>query len=154
MKYCTHCGKEIMDDAVICMGCGCATGKRPSATQNPSIDYISELSKRVRINGIIWICVAAIQLILALTVNYLVAIVGVLNLVSGIRDLSYSKEVMTNHSGIVARFENLAGPIIVLIYNVIFGGIIGVAGSIYYLVGIRGFVLNNKDVFSDYDIPV
>lgn len=24
MKYCTKCGKEIMDDAVICTGCGCA----------------------------------------------------------------------------------------------------------------------------------
>lgn len=23
MKYCTHCGKEIMDEAVICVGCGC-----------------------------------------------------------------------------------------------------------------------------------
>ena len=25
MKYCTYCGKEIMDEAVICPGCGCAT---------------------------------------------------------------------------------------------------------------------------------
>ncbi len=25
MKYCTHCGKEIMDEAVICPGCGCPT---------------------------------------------------------------------------------------------------------------------------------
>ena len=23
MKYCTHCGAEIMDDAVICTKCGC-----------------------------------------------------------------------------------------------------------------------------------
>ncbi len=25
MKYCTKCGKEIMDEAVICPGCGCPT---------------------------------------------------------------------------------------------------------------------------------
>ena len=25
MKYCSNCGKEIMDEAVICPGCGCAT---------------------------------------------------------------------------------------------------------------------------------
>lgn len=40
MKYCVHCGKELDDEAVICMGCGCATGdgadvfqmaKKPSA---------------------------------------------------------------------------------------------------------------------------
>ena len=22
MKYCTHCGKELLDEAVICIGCG------------------------------------------------------------------------------------------------------------------------------------
>ena len=26
MKYCSHCGKELLDEAVICPGCGCATG--------------------------------------------------------------------------------------------------------------------------------
>lgn len=26
MKYCSHCGKEIMSEAVICPHCGCATG--------------------------------------------------------------------------------------------------------------------------------
>ena len=24
MKFCQHCGKEIMDEAVICPGCGCS----------------------------------------------------------------------------------------------------------------------------------
>ncbi|MCH5159622.1 MAG: zinc-ribbon domain-containing protein [Clostridiales bacterium] len=23
MKYCSHCGKEIVDEAVVCPGCGC-----------------------------------------------------------------------------------------------------------------------------------
>ena len=27
MKFCEKCGKEIMDEAVICPGCGCAIGK-------------------------------------------------------------------------------------------------------------------------------
>ena len=26
MKYCTKCGNELMDEAVICPKCGCATG--------------------------------------------------------------------------------------------------------------------------------
>ena len=25
MRYCNHCGKEINDDAVICINCGCST---------------------------------------------------------------------------------------------------------------------------------
>lgn len=24
MKYCIHCGKEVLDDAIICPGCGCS----------------------------------------------------------------------------------------------------------------------------------
>ena len=24
MKYCSHCGKEIVEDAVVCVHCGCA----------------------------------------------------------------------------------------------------------------------------------
>ena len=24
MKFCQHCGKELLDEAVICPGCGCA----------------------------------------------------------------------------------------------------------------------------------
>ena len=24
MKFCSHCGKEIMDEAVICVNCGCS----------------------------------------------------------------------------------------------------------------------------------
>jgi hypothetical protein len=26
MKYCTHCGKELCDEAVVCTNCGCAAG--------------------------------------------------------------------------------------------------------------------------------
>ncbi len=24
MKYCSHCGKQVLDDALICPGCGCS----------------------------------------------------------------------------------------------------------------------------------
>ena len=24
MKYCTHCGKEMLDEAIMCVSCGCA----------------------------------------------------------------------------------------------------------------------------------
>ncbi len=35
MKFCQHCGKEIMDEAVICPGCGCATGAQNPVAVNP-----------------------------------------------------------------------------------------------------------------------
>lgn len=27
MAFCTHCGKHIPDEAVVCLGCGCAVNK-------------------------------------------------------------------------------------------------------------------------------
>lgn len=31
MKYCSKCGKEIMDEAVLCMNCGCPVDGSPLA---------------------------------------------------------------------------------------------------------------------------
>ena len=33
MKFCEKCGKELLDDAVVCMGCGCSVPK--TATPAP-----------------------------------------------------------------------------------------------------------------------
>lgn len=36
MKYCTKCGAEIMDEAIICPKCGCATGYQPEKNTKTS----------------------------------------------------------------------------------------------------------------------
>ena len=33
MKFCTHCGKELLDEAVICPNCGCSAVNPAQATQ-------------------------------------------------------------------------------------------------------------------------
>ena len=38
MKFCQHCGKEIMDEAVICPGCGCST----QASNNKQVANVDE----------------------------------------------------------------------------------------------------------------
>lgn len=150
MKYCTHCGKELLDEAVICPSCGCRVDYTFSSA-DISVDLIHELSERVKINGVVWICIACIQFVLALTVNWVLGIIAVLNLISALRDLNYSKEVLTNPMGIVEKFEPIILPIIILVYNVFIGGVIGIAGSIYYFVGIRSFILKNKELFEKYN---
>ena len=38
--YCRNCGKEINENAVICMNCGCVTGNMKPAWQDaPSVGY-------------------------------------------------------------------------------------------------------------------
>ena len=33
MKFCSKCGKEIMDEAIVCPGCGCAVVNPSTPTQ-------------------------------------------------------------------------------------------------------------------------
>ena len=43
MKYCTHCGKELLDEAVICPGCGC----RVEDTEPKKESFIEEDDKKI-----------------------------------------------------------------------------------------------------------
>ena len=146
MKYCTYCGKEIMDEAVICVGCGCPTGKKsvPAADKTA---LLTTLAQRLNTNGIIWLVIGILQIVGGLLISWWMMVVGVLNIISAVRDMNYSKTLQENSAGIVARFEPIAGAIIVLIYTLVIGGIVGVAGSIYYLVAVRNYVMENRQHF-------
>ncbi len=37
MKFCQHCGKEVLDDAVICMNCGCSVTNNATAEVDQSV---------------------------------------------------------------------------------------------------------------------
>ncbi len=153
MKYCTHCGKEILDEAVICVGCGCATEAQPhhQSIGVSSVDrtaLVDKLAQRVNTNGIIWLVIGILQILGGISFDWFMLIVGVLNIISSVQDMQYSKNLKDNPKGIVAKFEPLTGPIIVLVYNLLIGGIIGVIGSIYYFTAVRGFVMENKQTFT------
>lgn len=148
--YCETCGSQIDDDSVFCQNCGFTVKSHPDFRVNAD-SLLTSLASKVRINGIIWICIAVIQILLGIFVNWILLIIGVLNLVSAIGDINYSTVILKNPVGIVKKYEPLTGPVIVLIYNLVFGGLIGVVGSIYYLVAVRSFVLTNRDIFEKYD---
>lgn len=155
MKYCIHCGKELLDEAVICVGCGCAVnGRDAGMANNPLVDdvaLLNTLAQRLHTNGIIWLVIGILQILGGLFINWFLLIVGVLNIISSVQDMNYSKTLTGNPSGIVAKFESLTGPIVTLVYNLIIGGVIGVIGSIYYFVAIRSFVMENRQVFAGFD---
>lgn len=155
MKYCTHCGKELVDEAIICVGCGCAVGgQNPQAFNCPSVDgsvLLNTLSQRLKTNGIIWLVIGILQIIGGVTLDWFLMIVGVLNVISSVQDMQYSKTVLEKPSGIIAKFEPLTGPIITLVYNLVIGGVIGVIGSIYYFFAIRNYVMEHKQSFASYD---
>ena len=50
MKYCAKCGKEIMDEAVICPGCGCAIQSEVAA---PAKVEVPRRAKNAKVFGIL-----------------------------------------------------------------------------------------------------
>ncbi len=146
--YCIHCGKEIVANAAVCINCGCAVSSTPIAQNGMSSnELVNELSKRVKIDAIIWFCIAGLQIIVGITYNWILLIPGVLNIICACMDLKYSKDVIINQSGIIKKYEPIVAPVITAVYNLIIGGVIGVAGSVYYFVALRQFVLNNRQAF-------
>ena len=39
MKFCSHCGKEIADEAVVCVGCGCSTENVKRQESHDNVKY-------------------------------------------------------------------------------------------------------------------
>lgn len=154
MRFCPKCGKELRDDELFCSGCGNpvnAASQQPIQGQVNTEYLLNQLSEKVKINGIIWLVIGALQIFAGIFAYWLILIVGFLNIVSAIMDINYSKTVFQNPTGIVAKFEPLVGPIITLIYNLVVGGVVGVIGSVYYFAVIRQFVLNNKSGFTQVE---
>lgn len=148
MKYCQRCGTQLSDDAIFCSNCGIPTHQFHQQTwHHPQNDLIIKLSSRLKISGIIWIIIACIQILIGIFGAWFVLIVGVVNIVSAIKNLQYSERILKNPIGIVKTFEPLTNAIITLVYNVIIGGLIGVLGSIYYMIFVRGFVMEHQKQF-------
>lgn len=154
-KYCIYCGERLLEDAVICIKCGCPVSNKKSVftSSDNEQSLLTELSNRMKINGIIWLIIGICQIVfgfiaMLLFDGWFVMIVGALNIVSSIQDMNFSKQVLEKPVEIVKKFDSIIGPIIVLIYNLVIGGIIGVIGSIYYFVAIRSYVMENKEAFT------
>lgn len=143
--FCSNCGNQVDDNINFCSKCGFRLKKQNVKSSNSNL--LNILSERVRTNAIIWLVIGILQVLGGLFIEWWILIVGVLNIVSSIKDMTYSKEILDKPVGIVKNCESLTGPIITLIYNLVIGGLIGVIGSIYYFVAIRSFVMENKEAF-------
>ena len=175
MAFCQNCGKQIQDNSEFCSSCGQRLNNQAPppymnynyayVNNNPTSNLVQNLSKKVKINAIIWIVVASLQVVIGLanlmigilynmayiylnpgTTNIVlglfVLLVSALNYFGAARDFKYSKEVLVKPVGIVDKFSPIGGCVANLIYNLLLGGVIGIAGSIYYFF-VRSFVNSN-----------
>ncbi len=160
-KFCENCGSELVEGNKFCPSCGADVYNKSSDNVNNVINspekvrkLITQLSQKNQTNAIIWGALGVVQIIIAMcTITYYgfatgiwTLVVGILNVYSGYKDFTYSKELLKKPVAIISRYESATPIVIALIYNLIFGGIIGIAGSLYEI-SIRNFVLNNKTEF-------
>lgn len=80
MKYCSHCGKELLDEAVICVGCGCSVevkteAKKEIASQEVVLKTVEKETGGKLLFPIVAICLCLVSIILFLFVHTVVGIV-------------------------------------------------------------------------------
>ncbi|MBQ3135168.1 MAG: hypothetical protein IJB75_05095 [Oscillospiraceae bacterium] len=82
MKYCTKCGKELMDESVICVGCGCSVVEN----KNPQFAPATQKPKAAMILGIVGIVFAWLFAL----VGHIVSIIGI---VVGIKEYKTTEKM-------------------------------------------------------------
>ncbi len=160
--FCSKCGKEVIEGQSFCSHCGQnqSPGGIPFVPQTePDFGLLNSLSTKIKINGFIWLGVAGIQVIMGFVslisgiyweefseIISAILIFGIaaLNVKSAISDLKYSKEVIENPKGVVEKYSPIKNLIVTLVYNIILGGVVGIAGAVYGFI-LRGFVMKNAD---------
>ena len=167
-KFCRNCGKAVDGENV---------NQQPQSQYGnqvyqpayqpyiPQKNIVQQLSAKIKTEAVIWLVIACIQYILGIvniaigTDNYedflitygiFIILIAVINTVSSVRDFTYSTQILNEPVGIIAKYEPVGGVVATLIYNIIFGGIIGVAGSVYAFI-IRNFVLSNQIQFAQIE---
>ena len=100
MKYCTHCGAEMPDDATICTSCGCPlSGEKPSFNDNGAVN--SSKYNTVSIVGFVF--------------SFLIPIVGLICSIIGLKQVSARGERGRGLAiaGIIISIANWIGGILI-----------------------------------------
>lgn len=118
--FCNKCGKQIFDEAVVCVGCGCPVVPVKPETCPPQIDL--ELAKKSDVKG-----VGGWLLVFCITLVFLTPICCVLSIIfNGILLFQPSLIYMTTRpgSGLIYGFYTVKS-FVILIFSLIAGYFIG-----------------------------
>ena len=166
MKYCKRCGKQLKNDAVMCFGCG-LIGDMPTfseelnenqkSTLNTLYNKMTTAIKFWKAVSILQFIGAAFYLLLSLFVSFgyitnvlALGVIGFLNWRASSSEFEFLESIKKKPVGIVKHFEPITSLIITFIYNLIFGGIIGIIGSALDFLS-RSYVMDNRNAFIEIE---
>lgn len=123
MKYCVHCGKEVLDSSIVCPNCGCSvsydqgrTAPTPQPAPQPVVDSYSTMS------------------ILGLVFSILGSIIGLIISIIAYKDAkntgSQKSMAMSKAGIIISSIELGIAVLVVIVYIIIIIAMIATAGSI------------------------
>ena len=106
-------------------------------------NVVKTLSEREKLSATIWLIIGILQCCAF-------SPVGIWNIYCATQGFKKAKNVLNPWQGIVASYDSqLTYIIIILIINLFFGWGFGVIGALYDLIAIRGYVLENKQLFEE-----
>ena len=132
----------------------------------PVKNILQQLSEKIKIQAILAIVIACIQYLMGfwfiiagadaydgtglIVYGIFVLLVAALNTVVSVQNFKLSADVLICPVGILSRFSPIGGCVGILIYNIFFGGLVGIAVSIYAFI-IRNFVITNEMQFAEIE---
>ncbi|HBF33219.1 TPA: hypothetical protein DDW35_01520 [Candidatus Sumerlaeota bacterium] len=147
--FCVHCGKQIADAAVLCVGCGCpvtplnsleTTG---SLGEEDALTFVRRVADYEMISAILWLVLAIFQIF-----SIVGAIAGLWNLFAAFSRFAIVKRIRQRDASVPAAYESMTQLIIIGVINLFLGGVIGIV-FVAFDFFIRDQILKNKQVFFD-----
>lgn len=108
---------------------------------------IRRLADYERFSGIAWIILGILQCL-----SIILIIAGVWNIFAGRSHLKMSPRIRSRDADVPAAYQGMGGLIAVLVINLIFGGIIGIAFVVVDFI-IRDQILSHAYLFSNGPAP-
>lgn len=125
--------------------------------------YIKSLSRRLRTYGTFWILIGCLVAQICIPIGiqigeeigiafiFIAAVFGLSDIIVGAKYCRTANKIETKPKNIVKQFDSASDGVAWLVFNILFGNILGIGLQIYYFVGIRGYVLRNEHIFAVYN---
>lgn len=107
MKFCSHCGNELLDEAVVCPKCGCSVDNTYNIKKENN-DINTELNN-----------LATIELVLTIFLSLIGYIIGKVLINNKLGELGIEQSDINNHISSSAKTCIKASDVVIIIYIVL-----------------------------------